>query len=550
MNILNKTVNSKIDGSGDIINSTCFSPNGQLLYTASDDNRVNAFEYPSLQFKHFVYRPQMPAKHISINKEATLIAIATLEDKIPILSIKKEPKQQLELKGHEGGTLCVAFDPLDKLIASGGRDGNIKIWNLTNGEEVKVLTNMIPKEIIKGKDNIQLPFRFEWSFDGKSLIIPYNKSVVFVERGSWKITKTLKEDSMGIVTMVSISKSYHHFICSDFNKKVYYFTQDSKKVSKVSLPFKDHITSIQLSPHNDTALIGDYTGEFNIFDLGNSFEDEERGGKMKKSEFEYDESLEASNSIPIDFSIDQSSQTSQIEEKKQEKKIEKIEEDIEESEDEKIEKNEEIIPFQPSSTILVEKRRFLVYNEVGLIICNEDQNSFSIEMEFHDVINYKNERFTDHYCSTMADLSENGAIFANRKGFKSQSSLFYKPFNSWCSDSSWRINMDEGEEIETVATGSHFIAASTQTIEGQFYLRIYSTSGLQKTIFSFPSQIITMAASKHLLVVVYKSLKELKYKLYDIENKKLIQNDILPISKNSFLRWIGFSSLGVISLIY
>jgi len=47
---------------------------------------------------------------------------------------------------------------------------------------------------------------------------------------------------------------------------------------------------------------------------------------------------------------------------------------------------------------------------------------------------------TDHFGFTMAALNENGSVFANPcKGEKNMSTLMYRPFSSWASNSEVRL---------------------------------------------------------------------------------------------------------------
>jgi WD40 repeat protein len=42
---------------------------------------------------------------------------------------------------HQGGALCVAFSPDGRLLATGGKDHTVKIWNLATGRQIRVFTN-------------------------------------------------------------------------------------------------------------------------------------------------------------------------------------------------------------------------------------------------------------------------------------------------------------------------------------------------------------------------------------------------------------------------
>ena len=40
----------------------------------------------------------------------------------------------LELPGHEGGAKCVTVSPDGKTLASGGKDGAVKVWDAKTGK--------------------------------------------------------------------------------------------------------------------------------------------------------------------------------------------------------------------------------------------------------------------------------------------------------------------------------------------------------------------------------------------------------------------------------
>jgi len=69
--------------------------------------------------------------------------------------------------------------------------------------------------------------------------------------------------------------------------------------------------------------------------------------------------------------------------------------------------------FQPSSTAIDadSSRRFLCWNNVGVIISRSEETYNSVEIEFSDKSN-RSVRFTDHYGYSLGSLSPSGAIFA------------------------------------------------------------------------------------------------------------------------------------------
>jgi hypothetical protein len=209
-------------------------------------------------------------------------------------------------------------------------------------------------------------------------------------------------------------------------------------------------------------------------------------------------------------------------------------------------------PFQTGASGVLEQRRFMAHNNVGLIASQEGSNSNYIEIEFNDVSKHKNDRFTDHFSSHIAALGESGAVFANKSLSKTQASLTFKSFNSWSNESQWRVNMEDEEQIETVAVCTDFVLASTKTEDGQCFLRVFSTNGIQLSVLAFPSQIISMCGNNNNLAVLYyedEKSTTVKFKYFNMATSKLLAESTIPKSPKSNISWIGFSNLGVRNLI-
>jgi WD40 repeat protein len=46
-----------------------------------------------------------------------------------------EPKELLTIKAHEDTVRCVAFSPDNKMLATGGYDSAVRLWDLPGGRE-------------------------------------------------------------------------------------------------------------------------------------------------------------------------------------------------------------------------------------------------------------------------------------------------------------------------------------------------------------------------------------------------------------------------------
>lgn len=79
----------------------------------------------------------------------------------------------------------------------------------------------------------------------------------------------------------------------------------------------------------------------------------------------------------------------------------------------------------------------------------------------------------------MAAMGTIGAVFASPESKEgneiTQSTVFYRPFDSWAANSDWTVSLRKGEAAAAVAIGNTFVAVATSTL----MLRVFSFSGVQ-----------------------------------------------------------------------
>ncbi|GEM_PF-779207 len=116
-----------------------------------------------------------------------------------------------ELHGHLSSVQVVKFSPDEKLLASGGSDGSIILWDISTGRNIRTLEagNMWPEQILFSQDSSLLVVTghtwFEtWDVKSGSLI-----SRADISLGTLKFTKTgqligLVEEEAGTLSVVSV----------------------------------------------------------------------------------------------------------------------------------------------------------------------------------------------------------------------------------------------------------------------------------------------------------------------------------------------------------
>ncbi|XP_053451283.1 WD repeat and HMG-box DNA-binding protein 1 isoform X2 [Nycticebus coucang] len=205
-------------------------------------------------------------------------------------------------------------------------------------------------------------------------------------------------------------------------------------------------------------------------------------------------------------------------------------------------------PFQPGSTPLHLTHRFMVWNSVGIIRCYNDEQDNAIDVEFHDTSMYHATHLSNTLNYSIADLSCEALLLACESTEELASKLHCLHFSSWDSSKEWLIDMPQKEDVEAVCLGRGWAAAATSAL----LLRLFTIGGVQKEVFSLPGPVVSMAGHGEQLFVVYHrgtgfdGDQCLGVQLLELGRKKrqVLHGDPLPLSRRSYLAWVGFSAEG------
>jgi len=204
--------------------------------------------------------------------------------------------------------------------------------------------------------------------------------------------------------------------------------------------------------------------------------------------------------------------------------------------------------FQPASTPMKKKKRYLVWNDMGYITSKEEPTHHSVEIHPADKAKYKVVRMRDHYNFTLASIGEHGAIFASvtqaaEKDRARPSTIFYQPLDTWA-PGDWTMFLPTGEDAIALAIGDTWVAVATS----KQYIRIISYGNIQKFIFSMESPVVSMVGHGNLLAVVYHRSaalpghQSLGVRVYDMDTHRVLSDGPCPVSPKSKLVWLYFNT--------
>lgn len=114
------------------VKGVAFHPDGAEVYSAGADNKIHRWKIADagktaeVAFGGEVYKLQVQDEFL----------FATSADKTVRQFNAKSHQQVRSLAGHKDWALCSTFHPVTKRLASGGFDGEVKIWNAEDGKDL------------------------------------------------------------------------------------------------------------------------------------------------------------------------------------------------------------------------------------------------------------------------------------------------------------------------------------------------------------------------------------------------------------------------------
>jgi WD40 repeat protein len=245
-----------------IVTAAVFSPDSQILASSSLDKTVHLWKknHETGQFDSLPYKilegHTDGVLSLDYSPDGELIASSSKDKTVKIWAI--DGKLVANLKGHQGWVHSVAFSPDGQLVASASEDKTIKIWRRDGS-----LVTTLPEQ----KDGVT---SVAFSPDGKLMASGSKDKTVKLWRrqknAAFTLDKNLKQHTNAVWSL-SFSKDSQQLASAGEDKSINLWDVNRGTLIKTIKGHSDAVASVAFSPDNKFLASGSYDKTVKIWTI-------------------------------------------------------------------------------------------------------------------------------------------------------------------------------------------------------------------------------------------------------------------------------------------
>ncbi|KAG6861470.1 hypothetical protein C0995_016249 [Termitomyces sp. Mi166 len=571
---------------------------------ASDDGWLSGSE-DSMVRQYIKNKPELTGhvcdangvaiRSLAVDSEGKRVAIASENFDVRVVDLE-DIKIIKQLKGHVGSVRKVTWHPSSPLLTTSGADGKIIVWNLSN-EEPQIETTiegLIPAVGDAMSPDYAHDCSAVWHTSGQHFYAASRThdnipEIVTVSRSDWSRTTSFSDkDLSGHITALAVSVNGEYLACAS-RSKVYVWSIQSRRLiaSHLATPGAT-ITHLAFSPKDNLLAWTDTEGGFSRWHkpISETYPDPVRRSiataaaatvtARSKSNL-FDDIAEAASSNPRFQDDDNGDPEPEYGDVDDDWLIDDLGGGLQDNPEstrradgmvkEMVSITKAQPPFQPGSTPMENRKRYLAYNMLGVIEVTDQDTHQIISVEFFDRSARKSYHFNDNFKYDLGYLGERGAVFACSPENEHPAQVLYKPYGTWTNQGEWTYVLKRsGTSVMGVAAGgtrpsTGFRRSNDSDLQGwgnvvvatsEGDLTFLSGTGRERRILGLGGDFVTMVAGPEWVFVVHRAgattidgSQNLSYSIITFEDFSVKQRDVLPLPKGHTLKWIGLTDQGV-----
>lgn len=253
-----------LQGHTEAVNALAASADGKVLASGSDDQTVKIWNLETGAVVRTLSGHSGAVSTVAVSPDGQFVASGSWDKTIKIWNAKTGELLRT-LTGHSGLVNAVAIAPtppipplgkggLGGVLASGSKDGSIRLWNLATGQEIRT---------IGGKNLAVLSLAF--TPDGKSLAAGNSNGTVGLwNAGNGQLIRRLSGHTDGVWS-VAFSRDGAMLVTGSWDKSVRLWDVRSGELRGILSGHSGYVSAVAISADGKTIVSAGWLGEIKIW---------------------------------------------------------------------------------------------------------------------------------------------------------------------------------------------------------------------------------------------------------------------------------------------
>lgn len=251
-------------GHTESVNAVAMSADGKILASGSDDKTIKIWNLETGAVVRTLSGHSGAVSSVAVSSDGQFVASGSWDKTIKVWNAKTGELLRT-LSGHSGLVNTVTISPIAQIpplskgglggvLASGSKDGSIRLWNLVNGQVIRT---------ISGKNLSVLSVAF--SPDGKSLAAGNSNGTVGLwNAGNGQLIRRLSGHTDGVWS-VAFSRDGSTLVSGSWDKSVRLWDVRSGDLRGTLSGHSGYVSAVAISGDGKTIVSAGWLGEIKIW---------------------------------------------------------------------------------------------------------------------------------------------------------------------------------------------------------------------------------------------------------------------------------------------